>query len=250
MIRLIPGQLINYSKLIIHQVYCLQRRQVAKFSGQTYTELIKENTLETRDHLTPEISLRLITPRSRLWTAREHQLPFPDPFWAFYWPGGQILTRYLLDHPSVVNGKCIVDIGSGCGASAIAAKISGASKVTANDTDKVAVEAIALNAEINQVDLNTSTENLIGKCQDEWDVVLLGDMFYDDNFADVIGSWVPELSERGKTILIGDPGRYSFERHPLKNNLCRIYKHKLPENCLKENNGMTHGFVWKYCPRE
>ena len=38
-----------------------------------------------------------------------------------------------MDNPSVVQGKRILDVGSGCGASAIAATKSGAKVVTAND---------------------------------------------------------------------------------------------------------------------
>lgn len=43
--------------------------------------------------------------------------------------------RYLLDNPDVVRGKSVLDLGSGCGAAAIAAKMSGASKILANDID-------------------------------------------------------------------------------------------------------------------
>ena len=56
---------------------------------------IKENTEISRDHLTPEIALHLITPNCKLWTALDGDIIFPDPFWAFYWPGGQVLTRYI-----------------------------------------------------------------------------------------------------------------------------------------------------------
>ena len=43
--------------------------------------------------------------------------------------------RYLLDHPAVVQGKRILDVGSGCGASAIASAKCGAKSVLANDID-------------------------------------------------------------------------------------------------------------------
>ena len=49
----------------------------------------------TRKHLTPEIPLFLITKKSPLWFATPEDCPFSDPFWAFYWPGGQALTRYV-----------------------------------------------------------------------------------------------------------------------------------------------------------
>lgn len=43
--------------------------------------------------------------------------------------------RYLLDNPGVCQGMLVLDLGSGCGASAIAAKLCGAAHVVANDID-------------------------------------------------------------------------------------------------------------------
>lgn len=45
------------------------------------------------------------------------------------------LCRYLLDNPDVVRGRSVLDLGSGCGATAIAAKMGGASRILANDID-------------------------------------------------------------------------------------------------------------------
>lgn len=43
--------------------------------------------------------------------------------------------RFLLDNPAVCRGHTVLDLGSGCGAAAIAAKLSGAAHVVANDID-------------------------------------------------------------------------------------------------------------------
>ena len=42
-------------------------------------------------------------------------------------------TRYLLDNRHVLLNKNVLDVGSGCGASAIAASMCGANRVMAND---------------------------------------------------------------------------------------------------------------------
>ena len=47
----------------------------------------------TTHHLTPEIKLNLITPECQLWNSTNADKPFKDPFWAFYWPGGQVISR-------------------------------------------------------------------------------------------------------------------------------------------------------------
>ncbi|KAI8423894.1 hypothetical protein MSG28_012892 [Choristoneura fumiferana] len=55
--------------------------------------VILRHTVTSRAHLTPELALRLITPACPLWRAGGDQLPFPDPYWGFYWPGGQATAR-------------------------------------------------------------------------------------------------------------------------------------------------------------
>lgn len=64
------------------------------YSNNYICKLIRENTEITRHHLSPEVRLRLITPNCKLWYTTEDHCPFQDPFWAFYWPGGQVLARW------------------------------------------------------------------------------------------------------------------------------------------------------------
>ncbi|ELU13871.1 hypothetical protein CAPTEDRAFT_139974, partial [Capitella teleta] len=167
------------------------RRILRHFSS--HSEVVQEIdrlTVKSQDHLTPELSLHLITPQCPLWHSPGDECPFDDPFWAFYWPGGQALTRFLLDNSSVTKGHSVLDVGSGCAASAIAAVKSGAQHVTANDICPVAAVAIDMNAKLNGTKLSISTDNFIGQPCQRWDVILLGDMFYDPKFADIVFEWL------------------------------------------------------------
>ena len=65
----------------------------ATSSVEDLDSFITKNTEVTTNHLTPEIKLRLITPRCSLSHSSGEDCPITDPFWAFYWPGGQALTR-------------------------------------------------------------------------------------------------------------------------------------------------------------
>lgn len=210
---------------------------------------IEENTKITRNHLTPEIALRLITPECRLFhepiTDESERIFENDPFWGFYWPGGQALSRFILDNPNVVKSKTVLDVGSGCGASSIAAMMSKAKSVTANDIDSIASLAALLNANLNNLEIKTSEQNLIGEPNIKGDVILLGDLFYDVEFAENLLPWLQKLQNQGKTIYVGDPGRHGLTENRLK-FMEKLATYELTENCCIENNGFKNVFVWKF----
>ncbi|XP_045201671.2 electron transfer flavoprotein beta subunit lysine methyltransferase-like [Mercenaria mercenaria] len=213
----------------------------------TLDNLIKRHTEITRDHMTPEVALHLITKNCSLWKSKQDDnSPFPDPFWAFYWPGGQVLTRFILDNPTTFRGSTVLDVGSGCGASAVACKMTGAKEVLANDVDPVAIRAIQLNAAANGVTVKTCRDNLAGQLNPDWSTVLLGDMFYDEEFRDSLVTWTTELYSKYETnVFIGDPGRLPLVNHPIKNRLTKVAEYELSGACKEENNGLSTGYVWK-----
>ncbi|KAJ7998022.1 hypothetical protein DPEC_G00218230 [Dallia pectoralis] len=214
-------------------------------------DFIKENTEVVNKHnLTPEIRLRLFTPNCRFWHARPELWPFTDPFWAIYWPGGQALTRYLLSNPGVSKGKRVLDLGCGCGASTIAAKFCGAARVVANDIDPVAGIATQLNCELNGLDpVLCETENTIGSEPEGYDLILLGDMFYEEALADSLHNWLDRcINTHGTQVLIGDPGRASFEGHGIRRFLRQEARFELPEAVREENYGLSFTTVWRYLP--
>ena len=105
------------------------------------------------------------------------------PYWAVPWVGGQGVARYILDNPSVVRGKTVLDVGSGCGVAALAAAYSGARVVCANDIDPLAAVAFAANAEACGVaasrttSLETSVEDLLRRSAADvarFDVIMAG----------------------------------------------------------------------------
>ncbi|XP_037369966.1 electron transfer flavoprotein beta subunit lysine methyltransferase isoform X2 [Talpa occidentalis] len=212
---------------------------------------LEENTEVTSNgSLTPEIHLRLLTPRCRFWWERAELWPHSDPYWAIYWPGGQALSRYILDHPDVVRGKSVLDLGSGCGATAIAAKMRGASRILANDIDPIAGMAIALNCELNQLNpFPILIKNILDLEQEKWDLIMLGDMFYDEDLADHLHRWLRNCFwAHGTRVLIGDPGRPQFNRHHIHHQVHRLMEYLLPEPTQRQNNGLTTSTVWDFSP--
>lgn len=184
-------------------------------------EIILRHTVVASPRLCPEIRLRLITPECPLWRASEDEalgLGLVEPYWAFPWAGGQALARYVLDEPGVVMGKRVLDFGAGGAVEGIAAGLAGAA-VTVADIDPMAVTAALINAELNGVTIEGTTEDFLGPPQSSdmtarvsevvgrWDVVLAGDVFYGSEMARIVASWLSALAEAGTTVLIGDANR-------------------------------------------
>lgn len=206
---------------------------------------IVEETEVVSSGLTPEISLRLITENCRLFNANSEilsTLPFADPFWAFYWPGGMSVTRYILDNPKIVKDKRVLDFGSGCGATAIACKMKQCSRVVANDIDEAAAVAASINAEINCVEIETETRSLINDLVTDFDVIALGDVFYDEEFAALLLPWIQKLVLDGKTCIIGDPGRHALSK---KLPLQLLAQYDLPKDTCIENHGFKTSSVFQ-----
>lgn len=170
---------------------------------------VEAETEASRPFLVPELELRLITPSCRLWRATEADLKalgWPDPYWAFAWPGGQALARFLLDHPEQVRGKRVFDVGAGCGIEALAALQAGAASAVVNDIDPLSLAACEINAKANGLSVALSGEDWVGRPV-ETDVLLLGDVTYGEALTQRIMAWLGALAERGVEVLISDPGR-------------------------------------------
>lgn len=170
---------------------------------------IRTNTALGAPPHVPEIRLHLADEAHELWLKTEDELDalgLPPPFWAFAWAGGQGLARHLIDNPGLVEGKTVLDFASGSGLVAIAAKRAGAARVTAADIDPWSATAARLNAQANSVDFEISQSDLIGTDLG-WDVVLAGDVFYDQAMSASIRPWFSSLARRGALVVVGDPGR-------------------------------------------
>ena len=176
---------------------------------------IRANTRLLSPPLVPEIKLYLAEESIPIWQKTEEELGemnVPPPFWAFAWAGGQALARYLLDNPSVCGGKRVLDLGAGSGLTAIAAMLSGAQSVLAADIDAFALAACAANAQANGTAFDVTSADLLSAPPNPFDVVLVGDLFYERMLAERVGTFVDLAKAIGATVLIGDPQRNYFPR--------------------------------------
>ena len=97
---------------------------------------IRTNTALEAPAMVPEFKLWLASEYVPIWQATEAWLEeqnIDPPYWAFCWPAGQILARWVLDNADKFCGKTVLDLGCGSGVVAIAAARAGAARVLACD---------------------------------------------------------------------------------------------------------------------
>ena len=173
--------------------------------------------------LVGEVTLLLADDIHRTWSRTDEEAP---PFWAFAWAGGQALARHVLDHPDLVAGRRVLDLATGSGIVAIAASLAGAAHVVASDSDARARVAAHRNAARNGVTLDVvgdlvgdeaerSSTRAVGEAAEvdlDVDVVLAGDVFYEQPMARQVLEFLDEAAGVGVDVLVGDPGREYLPR--------------------------------------
>ena len=168
----------------------------------------------------------------------------PLPFWAFAWAGGQALARYLLDHPEIVAGREVLDIGSGSGIVAIAAAKAGAARVVAAEIDPFAAAAIALNAPLNGVTVTVETRDLLNRAAAGWGVALAGDICYEEPMSSRAMTLLRRIAARGRLALLGDPGRAYRPR----SGLLERARYTVLTSRELEDRDEREGVVWEVLP--
>ena len=192
----------------------------------------------------PEISLHQADDIYALWELTERalgQTDMPPPFWSVAWPGGQALARYLLDHPGLVSGRTVLDVGSGSGLVAIAAARAGAALVVAAEPDPLAATAIAANAAANDVPVPVCVEDA-SHASIRADVVVAGDVWYERELADQVGAYLDAVAAAGADVLIGDIGRRYFPRSRYH---C-LASYDVPASPALEGKAVLSASVWRY----
>ncbi len=175
----------------------------------------------------PEVVLHQANDMHGLWEAVGGVSP---PYWGFAWLGGQVLARYVLDHPTLVQGRRVLDLATGSGLVGIAAALAGAAEVLGADIDPLTRDALAANAAVNGVSVRWTGEDLLDGLVPNVDVVLAGDVLYDRDMAPRVLEW---LRSSRAHVLLGDPGRDYLPQRGLRS----VAEHDIPTT--RELEGVT-----------
>jgi predicted nicotinamide N-methyase len=202
---------------------------------------VRRHTRGSTPALVPEVRLRVADDVVALGEAMEVEgggAGDQPPFWAAAWPGGQALARHVLDVPSLVAGRTVLDLGSGSGLVAVAAALAGAAAVVASEVDPFGRTAIGVNARLNGVPPVRVVGDLLGGPPPAVDVVLAGDVCYDREMAERVLPFLDTVRAGGAEVLIGDPGRPYLPA----DRLVALAVHDVPET---EGSGTRRTTVWR-----
>jgi predicted nicotinamide N-methyase len=193
-----------------------------------------------------EIRLHLAGDVLGLWQRTEDEFGAdrPPPFWAFAWPGGQALARYVLDHPALVAGRSVLDLGSGSGLVAIAAAKAGAAAVVASEVDPLAAAAIGLNARANRVPAPSVVGDVLDGDGTGAEVVLVGDVWYSRPLAERVLGFLDRVMAGGASVLTGDIGRAFLPRDRFR----VLDARDIPVMAGLEDSGVKRTMVWEPIP--
>lgn len=210
------------------------------------------------------LKLHLITHACRLYHSNGfRECPFPAPWWAFCWPGSYCIARHLQQHPELVRGKRVLDFAAGGGPAALVAARCGAAHVVCNDVCAWALASCQLNAAANGITIPRSPpanaaaaafaeedlvlEDLVGNTAvgGTFDVILAGDIMYEQPLAGYVTDWLREMAAQGTEVLLGDPGRAFLPTDGLQ----QVAEFDLPGPHVRDSsNGLHTGQVWKVAP--
>ena len=222
--------------------------ETPRAARERWCTFIRDNTRLLAPPLVPEIRLHLAEESLPIWQKTEDELGemnVPPPYWAFAWAGGQALARCLLDAPRLASGKRVLDLGTGSGLTAIAAMKAGAASMLAADIDAVSLIATELNAEANGVTVAVTAEDLLARAPDPYDVILVGDLFYEKALADHVLAYIEAATARGADVLIGDPQRNYFPRDRFQ----KIAEYHVPVTRELEDSEIKRTAVWREAAR-
>jgi predicted nicotinamide N-methyase len=158
----------------------------------------------------PDLRLHLAEDVATVWHKAGQELGDLDPplpYWAFAWSGGLAIARYLVENPDAVAGRRVLDVATGSGLCAIVAARVGAGSVLASDIDRLAVAAAEVNSRANNVRIGVTRDDLLTRNPPPVDVILAGDVSYEETMATRMFDWLGQATEAGIRVLIGDPGR-------------------------------------------
>jgi predicted nicotinamide N-methyase len=144
-------------------------------------------------------------------TPEEQKDPFAEdlcPYFGILWPAAEGLAIYLNEHPEVVKGKTVLELGCGLGLPSIVASHLGG-KVLATDFHPDVEEYFRRNCRHSVVQCDYQRLNWREERTDLglYDLVMGSDVLYESKHPSEVARGLIKFLAPGGTIILSDPGR-------------------------------------------
>ena len=131
-------------------------------------------------------------------------------FWSRVWPAGLAMGKFMMTEPRLVAGKTVMELGCGLGPGALCAALARAADVVATDIEPLALAFLQQSAVDNHAQLRTHRYDwnapTPAALRGPFDVVLAGDVIYQDEHAPRLGQLLvgSSLLKPGGTVIFSD----------------------------------------------
>ena len=112
----------------------------------------------------------------------------------------------------------------------------------AADIDAMAITAIGLNAAVNAVAIETTSDDLLSGVPIAAEVILVGDLFYERALAERVLAVIEAMAARGTLVLVGDPQRSYFP----KDRFVAVAEYRVPVTRELEDAEIKATAVWRF----
>ena len=104
-----------------------------------------------------------------------------------------------------------------------------------------ALAAVALNAAVNAVALEVTGEDLLAASPSRFDLILVGDLFYERTLAERVLAFVEAARAQGAAVLVGDPRRSYFPKERFE----QVVEYSVPVTRDLEDMEIKRTAVWQ-----
>mmetsp|Transcript_32318 Transcript_32318/g.48749 ORF Transcript_32318/g.48749 Transcript_32318/m.48749 type:complete len:280 (-) Transcript_32318:1204-2043(-) len=161
------------------------------------------------------------------WYLTQKNAPEADPSWAVLWPTACSLGQFLIENPSVVGNRHVIELGCGLALSGLIASSLGAKSVIISDREPFALHCALSTAAVNNINVQASIINWEEEktLVDSAEVVLASDVLYDKSSIDAFARVCLRLLLKDGVVLVTDPKE---ERCPgAREQFCELMKKHL-----------------------
>jgi predicted nicotinamide N-methyase len=130
-----------------------------------------------------------------------------SPYWSQIWPSSIALSLFILQHPELISGKKVLELGAGLGLPSLIAA-GNAAEVLCTDKEKEAVAMVQQSATLHKLNnLQAAVLDWKDALHQDTDIVLLSDVNYEPHSFPALRATIERFLLQGATVILATPQR-------------------------------------------